>query len=340
MTTIDTISDLLASSNAQYRIYDIGRKIDKISKETFNKIEHHQLPYPFPSQGHAFIAIAFWQKESSQPYIWFVKLPLDERGLINQGTRNHFIAIIVEALGSDLSVDPTEKQEELLKANPYNFTPAQYKLASLNSLLRKSFDQSKSQYFETCMDYLQGNLGWDNWQNVGVQGLSDFAAQLDDSQYQHILSKAIINIPIEVLIPLCSALENTKLTVDIIEVITSRFRNAKTTEEQQALLRALASSSDHPHVVELVQEVITQPSVAEELFIVIAGRNWLSLQQQHHMMQYLEHLVNHNNQALFEAIFKDLVTIPALRMTVFACMRSEQRSQGLAKAIGRLFNGA
>lgn len=340
MTTIDTISDLLNASNSQYRIYDIGRKIDKISKETFEKIEHHQLPYPYPSQGHAFIAIAFWQKSSTQPYLWFVKLPLDERGLINQGARNHFIAIIVEALGSDLTVDPTEQQEELLKANPYHFTPAQYKLASLNSLLRKSFDQSTSQYYQTCLDYLSGELGWDNWQNVGVQGLSDFAVNLDSTTHQKILVTAIKHVPIEVLIPLSCALENTSLNIDAIDAIVSRFKQAQTIEEKQALLRALASSSEHPHVINLIQEVITQPSVAEELFIVIAGRNWLALQQANHMMQYLEHLVNHNNQALFEAIFKDLVTIPTLRMTVFSCMRSEQRSQGLAKAIGSLFAGS
>ncbi len=138
MSHISTISELLALSNCQYRIYDMGRKIDKLSKEQFDKIEMTHLPYPFPSQGHAFLAIAFWQKKSTEPYLWFVKLPLDERGLLNQGARNHFIAIIIEALGADLSVDPTEQQEELLKSNPYHFTPAQYKLATINSLLKKN----------------------------------------------------------------------------------------------------------------------------------------------------------------------------------------------------------
>ena len=117
MDTIDTISQLLQASNSQYRLYDIGRKITKISKEQFEKIENNQLPYPAPSQGHACIAIAFWQKQSPQPYLWLVKLPLDERGLLNQGARNHFIAIIVEALGSDLTQDANEQQEELLKSN-------------------------------------------------------------------------------------------------------------------------------------------------------------------------------------------------------------------------------
>ena len=95
---ISSISALLSLSDSQYRIYDIGRKVDKISKAQFEKIEAAQLPYPYPSQGHALLAIAFWQKQSTSPYLWFVKLPLDERGLLNQGARNHFIAIIIERI--------------------------------------------------------------------------------------------------------------------------------------------------------------------------------------------------------------------------------------------------
>ncbi|GAA5136591.1 DUF3549 family protein [Thalassotalea piscium] len=338
MNTINTISDLLALSNSQYRVYDLGRKIDKISKEQFIKIEANQVPYPFPSQGHAHLALAFWQKTTKQPFLWFVKLPLDERGLINQGARDHFIAIIIEALGTDLTVDPTEKQEELLKANPYNFTPAQYKLASLNSLLKVALNQAASQYYEQCYQYLKGELGWDNWHQIGVQGLSDFASRLNDTEHQTILINALANLPIEVLNPLCCAIENIELPISLVKCITDLYRHTNNLEHQQALLRSLASSSEHPMVIALVQEIVNQPTLSDELFIVISGRNWLALQKQDHMMNFLENLVNYNKPPLFDAIFKDLVTLPSLRMIIFACMRDEKRSNALAKAIGSLFN--
>ena len=338
MTNIDTISDLLALSNSQYRIYDIGRKIDKLSKEQFSKIEANQLPYPFPSQGHAHIALAFWQKGTKQPYFWFIKLPLDERGLLNQGARNHFIAIIIDALGTDLTVDPSEKQEELLKANPYNFTPAQYKLASLNSLLKHSLNQAPSQYYSSCVQYLKGELGWDNWHQIGVQGLSDFASKLDHNEHQEIVENALAHLPIEVLNPLCCAIENVKLPLALIQCVINLYRATDNANNQQALLRALASSSDHPLVTQLVQDIINQPTLLDEHFIVISGRNWQALTQQPQMMNFLEHLVNHNNPALFDAIFKDLVTLPSLRMVIFSCMRDEKRSDALAHAIGSLFS--
>ncbi len=44
---MDTISQLLHSSNSQFRIYDIGRKIDKIPKKQFEQIELNQIP-PLP----------------------------------------------------------------------------------------------------------------------------------------------------------------------------------------------------------------------------------------------------------------------------------------------------
>ena len=216
MTTISTISELLGLSDSQYRIYDIGRRIDKISKSDFNKIELNQLPYPYPSQGHAFIAIAFWQKKSSEPFLWFVKLALDERGLLNLATRNHFIEVIITALGTDLTVDPTEKQEELLKSNPYHFTPSQYKLAYLNSTLKVELKQAPSSYLPSLTQYLEKQQ-WDKWQSVGVQGITDFVARLEQNDYKTQLVQAFEHLPEQVILPFCAALENVTLDVQLIE---------------------------------------------------------------------------------------------------------------------------
>ncbi|XQW86167.1 DUF3549 family protein [Thalassotalea piscium] len=167
-----------------------------------------------------------------------------------------FIAIIIEALGTNVMIDPSEKQEELLKSNPYNFIPAQYKLASLNSLLKVALNQGASEYYEQCFQYLRGDLGWDNWHQIGVQGLSDFASRLNDVEHQKLLNNAIEHLPIEVLNPLCCAIENIQLPISLIKKITDLYRLATDIDTQQALLRALASSSDHPMVIALVQEIL------------------------------------------------------------------------------------
>ncbi len=352
MNTIDTISQLLQSSNSQYRFYDIGRKIEKISKEQFEKIEQNQIPYPTPSQGHACIAIAFWQKQSPQPYLWLLKLPLDERGLLNQGARNHFIAIIVEALGADLTQDANEQQEELLKNNPYLFTPAQYKLAALNSKIKFELKQPPSEYLAPFTSYLSADTSWDNWQTVGVQGITDFAVRINENaskkeKNSELLSKALPHLPSEVLLPLCSALENEPLPVELLTALITLFKAQLTSQKpateqtvqlQQHLLRSLASSCQHPHVHQLISFLLQQQTLAAELLITLSGRCWLALENSDNLIAFFEHLIATEEPALFNNIFKDLVAIPTLRPIVFQCMRAPERSDALSKAIGQLFN--
>jgi len=350
MDTIDTISQLLNTSNSQYRLYDIGRTITKLSKEQFEKVEQNQLPYPAPFQGHACIAIAFWQPQTTQPFLWLLKLPLDERGLLNQGARNHFIAIIVEALGSDLTQDTSDKQEELLKSNPYLFTPAQYKLAALNSKIKRELHQPASEHLTTFVNYLSDGDRWDNWQRVGVQGISDFVVALNakdkhQTSYSKLLINALPHLPEEVLFPLCGALENETLPVDLLVALIRIFKTAPITEGesspiQQHLLRALASNAEHPHVLALISSLLAQKTLSTELLITLTGRCWLALTEPSKLMAYLEHLVRCNDQALFNGIFKDIVALPALRPIVFQCIRAPERSSELSQAIGQLFNQA
>jgi len=343
---IATISQLLNLSGSQYRLYDVGRRVEKLSKDLFEKVELNQLPYPTPSQGHAHVAIAFWQKKSSQPYLWLLKLPLDERGLLNQGARNHFIAIIVEALGADLNQETSKEQEEILNENPYLFTPAQYKMASLNSKIKVDLKQQPSEYLSPFLHYLSKESDWDEWQAVGVQGITDFAARINQDKHVEILQYALPNLPNEVLLPLCGALENETYHVDLITALLSQLKlsleinNDKTdnSQLQQHLLRALAANSDHPHMLDFITKLLAQEKVSPELLITLSGRCWLALADEKRLMSYFEHLVASDDSPLFNSIFKDLVALPLIRPIVFQCMRSPKRSPKLAQAIGKLFN--
>jgi hypothetical protein len=341
MTAISTISELLSLSGSQYRIYDMGRKIDKISKTEFQKIESNQLPYPYPIQGHACIALAFWQKQSVQRYLWFIKIPLDERALINQAARDHFIAIIIEALGADLTAKPTQQQEDRLKDNPYHFTPSQYKLAALNSIINYESKQKPSDYFQHCQEYLSGKLGWHNWQEVGVQGISDFVCRLDQKPLATMLNNALPHLPEQVLVSICSALENQSLSADIIQTLISLLNNTNSqdlAQNQVPLVRSLAASCQQQNVKQLLDLDIFKHHISTEVLIALASRCWLILASKENMMIYLEMLIKQQDQALFNGVFRDLVAIPAIRPILFGCMREPNRSDALAKAIGALFN--
>ncbi|KGJ96247.1 DUF3549 family protein [Colwellia psychrerythraea] len=343
---IATLSELLKLSGSQYRLYDIGRLVTKLPKEQFEKVELNQLPYPTPTQGQACIAIAFWQKQSAQPYLWLLKLPLDERGLLNQGARNHFIAIIVEALGDNLTQETSKKQEELLSSNPYLFTPAQYKLASLNSKIKVDLKQKPSEYLSPFIQYLNQESDWENWQDVGVQGITDFIARINQDNHNELLLSALAKLPEEVLSPVCSALENEQYNVNLIDALLSLLSSTlesspvspKELSKATLLLRALAANSQHIHVKVVVTRILSKNNVSNELLITLSGRCWSALADETTLMCYFEHLLKNNDMAMFSSIFKDLVSIPLIRPIAFACIRSANRSPALAEAIGQLFS--
>ena len=341
-TNIATISELLKVSGSQYRLYDIGRLVSKLPKALFEKIELNQLPYPTPVQGHACIAIAFWQKQYLQPYLWLLKLPLDEHGLLNQGARNHLIAIIIDALGADLTQEASKEQEELLKSNPYLFTPAQYKLASLNSKIKVDLKHKPSEHFLPFKSYLSNESAWNNWQEIGVQGITDFIARINQDNNSELLLQALDKLPDEVLSPVCSALENEQYPVALIDAVISLLKNDITqlnsSSNAAQLLRALAANSQHVHVKAVVSLLMQQEHVSVELLITLSGRCWNALTDEKVLMAYFEHLLHSNDLTMFTSIFKDLVTIPSIRPIAFQCIRSEHRSPALAQAIGQLFS--
>ena len=113
---IATLGQLLDGAGTQWRAFDIGRHITKLDKKQFLAIEQAQVPYPYPLAGHAWLAIQFWDsKASKEPYVWFLKFPLDEQSKLVSASRDHFANMVIEALGSEIT---GEQADGKLDNNP------------------------------------------------------------------------------------------------------------------------------------------------------------------------------------------------------------------------------
>lgn len=339
MENIQTLTQLLTNSECEYKIFDLGRRILPISNALFSNVEQSQQAYPYPLQRHAHLAIAYWNAEK-QPWIWFLKFPLDERGLFKQSDIGNFIKYVVEAMGTRLANNLDESQQQKLANNPYTFKPTEDKMALFHSHIRASLDTPTSQYYEHAQHYFSGGLGWNNWQTVGIQGITDICARLSSEENGVAIRKALKHLPNEPKYALLGALEHIELPKKLALTLQQMADDQITSSEPDLFLlaaysRALAGSDSKIRDT-IVTDILASPRLShQEVLIAIAGRCWLSLEKQDLAQQFLLRLAQTGNQTLFNQIFADLVMLPSLRMVLLPLLNSNPSEQ-LADALIQL----
>ncbi|WP_425666490.1 DUF3549 family protein [Vibrio tubiashii] len=343
METIHTLTQLLTNSDCQYQVFDLGRRIKKIENKVFADVEKGQQPYPYPMQRKAHLAIAYWNQEQ-QPWIWFLKFELDERGLLKQADVGNFIKYVIEAMGTRLNQEMNEEQQQKLSNNPYTFKPAEDKMAVFHSQIRAELNLPCSQYYEHAQHYFSGGLEWDKWHTVGLQGVTDICARLGQEQNGVNVRKALQHLPNEPLYALLGALEHTDLPQKLAQRLIEMAQQQIDSKEPDlfllsALLRAL-SGAPQPLTLPIISQVLASPRLShQEVLIGIAGRSWHWLSDAKIAEQFLLRLAQTGNQALFNQLFADLVMLPELRMVLLPLLHSSP-SEELAKALINLQQAA
>jgi hypothetical protein len=332
MTEITTLTQFLTTANTQFEVYDLGRRVQHIDKVTFSQIEQLTTPYPSPIQGHAQCAIVFWNT-SEQHYIWFLKLPLDERGLLSPAPRTQFIRMVLEALGSDPTQPISEAQQDKLSNHPFAFKPTPEKLALFNALVKKQLGKTASPQYEFAYQYLSGQLDSSRWQDVGIQGIADVCVRADELDHQDQIKNAFQHSAIEVQIALCQQLEHLSISPELAEYLLEKLYSAQK-EHKIYFMRALASQPQYAK--KAIEYLEQQNGLNSEALITIAGRNWIALKDDQIRTLYLEALAK-QDQHFFNQIFADIVAIPAIRNELLIALRNPNRSASLSTAIGGLF---
>ncbi|WP_404339380.1 DUF3549 family protein [Pseudoalteromonas mariniglutinosa] len=337
---IATLGQLLDAAGTTWRAFDIGRHITKLDKKQFLAIEQTHQPYPYPLAGHAWLAIQFWDKTaSSQPYVWFLKLPLDEQSRLVSASRDHFANMVLEALGTELT---GEQADGKLDNNPYVFTPNANKLAAFNAHIKCLLKQPASHYYEHAQRYFSGQLGFEHWQTVALQGIADFALRLSHDDNLANLTTAWPQLPVEVLQPLSAMLEHVELPTTLAQQLLDYGLDAIKQQDTLALtaaLRSLSSAPAHGLTAQLIDASLASTSnTHSDLLLTIAGRCYRQLENPERLHIFMDCCAHHTEiDTLFVSIFADLVAIPAIRPHLLSLLRLENRSETLARAIGRLF---
>ncbi len=336
MSNTITLSDFLQQSGTQALFFDMGRGIRPLDPEQFRRFDAALEPYPYPLQQHAWLAILGKHGEEAEgQFIWFLKFPLDEQGLLIQGTRDDFLGRLLQN---------HEQTAEEAPESPYGFKPRESVMAAFHAIATHAMAQSPSRFYDHARSYLRGEPGYDQWAFVGVQGMADVAARLDEEANRELVQQALPQLPPPALVAFCGFLENVALDAATAEILLQRLQQELQNEEPDlntvvALLRSFSCSSD-PSLREAAVGYALQSRYGRhvETLAAIAARNWESLHNDALAKWFSEALAENNlGHDAFIQIMADLLYLPGLRTPLLAQLRNPERSTALAEAVGAMF---
>ena len=359
-----SLSRFIRNDDTQLRLFDMGRRVSKIRVSDFEKFELGEVAYPFPYQQTAWVGILFWNvKNKEQHNLWFIRMPLDERGYINVASRDEFMDMllsrIAEQITSKHAVDTDiEKENDLthaLKDNPYVFKPTEENMAVFHAKAKQILGLSPSAFLSDTINYLSllDGENKDKWQHLGVQGFADIAVRQDNIEINKIITNAISGLPQEPYCALCNALENENCTPEIMNEIVLVLRDLinKKRKQDESLddthiitkivssMRAIASVSSNQFLSKTITEVLeSQYGKEPAVLVMIAAKLWEVLDEQGVLKCYLEMLAqNPKGQTLFNALISDQMFMPGKRQKILSIFRDQDRSETLSSAVGGFF---
>ena len=346
MEQLESISSFLEMSGFQYRVFDMGRKIQRISNQKFEAIESQKELYPYPFQQKAWLAILLWdEKKKQEPVIWFLSFPIDEMGLLKLESRDAFIRDLVENVGENMQANlQGGEHKDTLKESPFSFKPREDRLAVFHALATVELKQPPSQHYEHTREYLSGKVGFDQWQFLGLQGVADVIARLSQEGNAAHLASAIPKLPDMPLDTFMQALEHVKFSGPLSAAVVSRLQAEAAKEAPQppllaSLLRALSSSEAKQSRVDLITQLLDSELAGNiDLLAAISGRCWLDLYDESLLQSFLE-AASLQEQNVFNILLVDLMTLPDMRPKVLAGLRNPERSAALSKKIGGFMGG-
>jgi len=338
MQPMETLSDLLQQLQGQYRIYDMGCRLSKLSSTDFKKFEEGHKAYPLPWLRHAWVGILSWSAKSpklgaSSPTIWFLKLPLDERGLLIQAARDEFLNQLLETIGTNmLDEQASAEWAEQLKHSNLAFTPDQARMAAFHAQASITLEQPASRFYPAVRSYMSSEDSQQNWQELGLQGFADFAMRLDQQQQWQ---QKISQLPAAVLETIAAQLENQKLDHLVSKAFILRGEASINDGEKVACLRAISQSTDAASRQHWLKQILDKDNmVGVELLATITSKCSEDLLKPDLMGLFIHQCAA--DQGVFNGLVQELMYQPKLRIKVLEAFRAEDRSPSVSQAIGVL----
>lgn len=344
MNTITSLLQFFKQSGIQCRFYEMGRRVLELDEQTFDDFEQCRKPYPFPLQHQAWLGLLCWPgDDTGRHFIWFLRLPLDETGLLAYAARDDLLHRLAQMAEAGLNGD-AQASDQPLEDNPYGYKPTEERMAVFHAKALAGLDLPPSKYYAGARDYFWGEIGYDQWAFLGLQGIADVCARLGEDDNSARLAQAIPKLPPPPYEALVKCLENEALPDDVSEAVVARlkseFMQLSPDPAPIALgLRALSATPESEPRLRLMKLALSSGFASDlNLLVTIAGRCWDDLHDPDIRQLFLQALAeNEEGQEVFNKVLADLFAIPQLREPLMESLRDPERSDSLANAMGQFF---
>ncbi|MGL5102932.1 MAG: DUF3549 family protein [Plesiomonas sp.] len=346
------LTELLTFADVNATFYDLGRRPHPLALSTFSLLENQQRPYPYPLRGQARLALICTPHanlclssekpasgdsqakttDTTEPCIWFLTLSLDENGMLIPEECARFARLLQRTLGNKLEKTPNEEDKKALAEHPQHWQPSPERMAMFHARLSYTHQQAPSRFYLPAQRYLSGEMGWQQWQDVGLQGLAEVITRDRTDQHQIMLCRAINAMPSVPLQALCLCLEQTEISAEVAEILFARLTRSATQDDQLLLLRALAYAPDSDEQQTFIQHQL-QHDNADAWLIVLTARLPHRLNSPALLQPYLQAL---GNSSLFEQLYPEVITQPLLRQQIFTLLQQKQAPDSLVNALLKL----
>ena len=325
--TINSICEFLHAAGSQFTIIDMGRGLRALPEQTFLDIEYQRQAVPFPRQQHMWLGCIFWNPNlSEQQFIWFLKLPLDERGLLNQAARNMFLEKVVAALGADLGLSDEKNGE--LGDNPFTFTPTQTQLAHFSALAKAQLNLPAPELASALAYITEPSMV--DWQTLSVQSVAELTIRHASPDVYPLLNKHLDQLHGPVLKMLFEGLENCELhkplAITIAKQLQDFISDYETCADQVHLcIRALTQAPIEIQTKYLTQ-ILARPALQVDTLILLSARWMNALAAQPDTLDaFLVHLSECEDE-IFIGLYQDLVQLPNVRPVLLGLIHQKTAS--------------
>lgn len=330
---VPSLAGFLDITQARYRLFDLSTHLRKLPGQTLRTLDSGE-PYPHPHLGYGWLVIFLWNEDlPEQNSLWFLKLPLDEQGILPAAVHSDLVSRLYKALQT---ADASERQR-LLTDHPYQFSPDPEKMAALHAQATLILGLPPSDYFEPVRAfYLDGTPDHD-WTGLGLQGIADMVTRADSTEL-NTLCHRLAELDAKPRTALLKQLEHQSLPTASVETLVKLAESASPDDDALGVeaLRAGANSAAFRLFEPLIQQQLNSESASLEWVLTVLTRYTELLDDMALTIQALDRLAKLADADGFARVITNLAMQPGMNGIIPKVLGRADLTESLGLALGRL----